>query len=33
MVDVDAQPLTQFAGNLPTSRIDGNLTFSRMDGR
>jgi hypothetical protein len=32
IVDIDTQPLTQFAGNLPISRTDGNLPISRTDG-
>jgi hypothetical protein len=32
ILDIDTQPLTQFAGNLPISRTDGNLPISRTDG-
>jgi hypothetical protein len=31
MIDIDAQPLTDFSGNLPMSRIDGNLPASKLD--
>lgn len=31
MIDVDSQALTQFAGNLPFTRIDGNLPASKLD--
>ena len=31
ILDIDTQPLTQFASNLPFTRIDGNLPASRSD--
>lgn len=32
MIDVDSQALTQFAGNLPFTRIDGNVPLTRIEG-
>jgi hypothetical protein len=31
IIDIDTQPLTQFAGNLPISRTDGNLPANRLE--
>jgi hypothetical protein len=31
ILDIDTQPLSQFAGNLPFTRIDGNLPANRLD--
>lgn len=32
IIDLDTQPLSQFAGNLPFTRIDGNLPLTRIEG-